>query len=284
VESEAGEGSTCRFTATFALSDSAAVTPPSAEPSVDAVPAAPKPPLTLLVVEDDEVHRELLAATLALPGHTVITACNGHQALQELSRTRVDMVLMDFQMPLVDGFKAAATIRNWEKTAGGHLPIIGMTASALVEDEERCRTAGMDRFVTKPINKYALFSAIDELRGGEGGPAALPPELAGRPAFLSGLGDDVDLARKLVSIFLEQSPKLMDQIRDAIDTDDAPALRRAAHALKGTISNFPLGPARGAAAQMEGLGFDGDLAGAREALPLLQQEVDRLTALLPAMI
>ena len=283
VESEAGEGSTFRFTATFVVNQNPEQALPHA-PVAGAVPAAPKEPLTLLIVEDDEVHRELLAATLTLPGHHVITACNGHQALQELARTRVDMVLMDFQMPLVDGFKAAATIRMWEKTAGGHLPIIGMTASALVEDEERCRAAGMDRFVTKPINKHLLFSAIDELRGVEPGSTALPPELAGRPAFLSGLGDDVELARKLVSIFLEQSPKLMTQIREALDADDAAALRRAAHALKGTISNFPLGPARGEASKMETLGFDGNLPAAREAFPVLEQEVERLKTLLPAMI
>jgi signal transduction histidine kinase/DNA-binding NarL/FixJ family response regulator len=283
VESEAGEGSTFRFTATFAVNRN----PEEAQPQTPARPdvaSRPLEPLTLLVVEDDDVHRELLSATLALPGHRVITACNGHQALEELARTRVDMVLMDFQMPVVDGFKAAATIRTWEKSVGGHLPIIGMTASALVEDEERCRAAGMDRFVTKPINKHALFTAIDELRGVEPGTTALPPELAGRPAFLSGLGDDVELARKLVSIFLEQSPKLMTQIREALDADDPQALRRAAHALKGTISNFPLGPARGEASKMETLGFDGDMAAAREALPVLEQEVERLKTLLPAMI
>ena len=158
-----------------------------------------------------------------------------------------------------------------------------MSASALGEDQERCRAAGMDRFITKPIQREALFTAIAELRGLEG-PAELPPELAGRPAFLSGLGDDINLARKLVSIFLEQSPRLMSDIRAAIAAGDASELRRAAHALKGTISNFPLGPARGAAAQMETFGYDGDLAGAREALPLLEQEVERLQSLLPAMI
>jgi HPt (histidine-containing phosphotransfer) domain-containing protein len=141
----------------------------------------------------------------------------------------------------------------------------------------------MDRFITKPINRAALFTTIAELRGLEG-PAPLPPELAGRPAFLSGLGDDIELARKLVSIFLEQSPRLMTDIRSAVNAGDAQALRRAAHALKGTISNFPLGPARGEAAKMETFGYDGDLASARDALPLLEQEVERLKSLLPAMI
>ena len=280
VESEAGEGSTFRFTATFARYDGE-LPSPSAQLGTTVMPA--EGPLTLLIVEDDEVHRELLAATLRVPGHEVLTTCNGHEALQELARRRVDVVFMDLQMPHVDGFKAATAIRTWEKAAGGHLPIIAMSASALGEDQERCRAAGMDRFITKPIQREALFRAIAELRGQEG-PAELPPELAGRPAFLSGLGDDLDLARKLVSIFLEQSPRLITDIRTAVAAGDATALRRAAHALKGTISNFPPGPARGAAAQMETFGYDGDLDRARAALPLLEQEVERLQSLLPAMI
>ena len=112
----------------------------------------------------------------------------------------------------------------------------------------------------------------------------MPPELAGRPGFLAGLGDDVELARKLVDIFIQQSPSLMDAIRAAIDAEDAAALRRAAHALKGTIGNFPAGPARGVAARMEGIGFDADFAAARETLPLLEQEVERLKTLLPGLI
>ena len=281
VESEAGEGSTFRFTATFARHDGEIV--PAESMLAGASSPASDGPLTVLIVEDDEVHRELLAATMRVPGHEVITTCNGHEALQELARRRVDIVLMDLQMPQVDGFKAATAIRKWEMAAGGHLPIIAMSASALGEDQERCRASGMDRFITKPINRAALFATIAELRGLEG-PAPLPPELAGRPAFLSGLGDDLELARKLVSIFLEQSPRLMTDIRSAVDAGDAQGLRRAAHALKGTISNFPLGPARGEAAKMETFGYDGDLDGAREALPLLEQELDRLKSLLPAMI
>ena len=281
VESEAGEGSTFRFTATFARHHGELPVPQTRSAAL--AQTVSKGPLTVLIVEDDEVHRELLTATVKTQGHDVLVTRNGHEALQELARHRVDIVLMDLQMPHVDGFKAATAIRTWERAAGGHLPIIAMSASALGEDQERCRAAGMDRFLTKPIERDALFGAMEELRGLEG-PAPLPPELAGRPAFLSGLGDDIDLARKLVSIFLEQSPRLMNEIRAAIGANDAPGLRRSAHALKGTISNFPLGAARGAAAKMESFGFDSDLDGAREALPMLEQEVERLQSLLPAMI
>jgi two-component system sensor histidine kinase/response regulator len=115
-------------------------------------------------------------------------------------------------------------------------------------------------------------------------PGSLPPELAGRAAFLAGLGDDLDLAKKLVDIFVDQSPHLVEQIHSAIAAGDSDALRRAAHALKGTISNFPAGPAREVAARMEMVGFDGDISAAREIYPLLEQEVTRLKSVLPALI
>ena len=183
----------------------------------------------------------------------------------------------------MDGFQTATAIRSWERTVGGHLPIVAMTASALSDEHDRCRNAGMDRFITKPFSQNALYRALEELSVSTE-PSAMPPELAGRAAFLAGLGDDEDLAKKLVEIFVEQSASLMTQVRGAIDAADAEGLRRAAHALKGTISNFPAGPARIIAARMETLGFDKDLVGAREALPELEREVQRLRELLPALI
>jgi signal transduction histidine kinase/CheY-like chemotaxis protein/HPt (histidine-containing phosphotransfer) domain-containing protein len=279
VESEAGKGAAFKFTAKFAIDREAAT-------------AAPAPPVpvrrdhrsyTMLIVEDDSVHRELLAAVLANRGHTIVTAKNGREALQELARTRVDVVLMDLQMPGIDGYKTAATIRAWERTAGGHLPIIAMSASTMSDEKARSREAGMDGFLSKPIAREALFQAVEELSVTSNF-TAIPPELAGRHAFLAGLGDDVELARKLVDIFVEQSPALLKQIRAAIDAQDSAALRRAAHALKGTISNFPSGPAREAAARMEGIGVDGDLQAALEMLPHLEGEVLRLRNVLPALI
>ena len=281
VESDAGEGSTFRFTATFPLNTSLDALEAPVAPS--AATGEQSRPLNVLVVEDEDVHRELLGALLTSRGHTVVATRNGREALQELAQHRIDVALMDLQMPELDGLQAAATIRAWERTAGGHLPIVGMTASALSDEQDRCRAAGMDRFITKPIARAALFRAVEELTV-DSNPTEVPPELAGRPAFLAGLGDDVELARKLVDIFIEQSPKLMEQIRDAISAGDTTALRRAAHALKGTISNFPSGRARGVAARMEGIGFDGDIEAAREALPQLEQEVERLKTVLPALI
>jgi len=279
VESDAGEGSTFHFTATFALDHGNRVAA-SAPPVANVVPSRE---LTVLVVDDEDVHRELLAALLSARGHRPITSRNGRQALEELARTQVDVVLMDLQMPEVDGPKATRTIRAWEEAVGGHLPVIGMTASTFKDDHEKCLAAGMDCLVIKPIARDALFRAVEEFST-ERGAAELPPELAGRPAFLAGLADDQELARKLVDLFVQQTPILLTQLRLAIRDEDASALVRAAHALRGTISNFPAGRARSEAARMEAIGLAGDFAAAREAMALLDQEVERLRSLLPVLI
>jgi two-component system sensor histidine kinase/response regulator len=236
-----------------------------------------------LVVEDEDVHRELLASLLLGRGHRVVTAKNGKEALTELSRHKMDLAFLDLQMPLMDGVAVAKTVREWESSSGGYLPIIAMTASAMPEDSERCKAAGIDRFVIKPLGRELLFRLVEDLAGTSDS-APVPPELAGRAGFLEGLGGDVQLARKLIEIFVAQCPRLLGDILAAIEAGDKDALRRAAHALKGTIGNFPSGAARGAAARMEMIGADGDIAAAREVYPLLEEEVRRLQQLLPMMI
>lgn len=277
VESEEGHGSAFRFTSLFGLRTDRVAEAPEAG-------SHEKPrQLTVLVVEDEEVNRELLSAFLLNAGHRVVTARNGREALVELSRHSVDLVLMDLQMPEMDGIETAATIREWERSAGGHLPIVAMTASALYSDPDRCLEVGIDRYTTKPISRERLLELLSELQG-SAAPALVPPELAGRAAFLEGLGDDTELARKLIDLFIEHSPKLMADLRTAIEASDPVGLRKAAHALKGSISNFPPGPARGVAARMEMIGFDGDIGAAREVWPVLEAEVERLKTLLPALI
>jgi len=278
VESEAGAGSAFRFTALFGLPGASVKLAPPPQAT-----AGPRRPLSVLVVEDEDVHRELVTALLLGRGHRVITAKNGREALVELSRNKIDIALMDLQMPEIDGMQAAATIREWERSTGGHLPIVAMTASALADDPDKCLAAGMDRFVTKPISRDLLFAVVEQLST-ESASGPVPPELAGRQAFLAGLGDDRELARKLIDLFMAQSPTLLDQVRAAIEAGDSEALRRSAHALKGSISNFPPGPASGVAARMEVIGFDGDLAAARDALPMLEEEVERLRAVLPSLV
>jgi CheY-like chemotaxis protein len=119
--------------------------------------------LSFLVAEDNAVNQRLIARLLEKRGHSVVLAQNGREALQALKREHFDIILMDVQMPEMDGFEATKLIREEEKDSGTHLPIIALTAHAMQGDEERCLACGMDGYVTKPIKLGELFSVIDKV-------------------------------------------------------------------------------------------------------------------------
>jgi CheY-like chemotaxis protein/HPt (histidine-containing phosphotransfer) domain-containing protein len=277
VESEVGRGSAFRFTANFGL-QGAASQPPVPRPAGEVKPIA------VLVVEDEQVHRELVAHLLRQRGHQVVTARNGKEALVELARHSVQIVLMDLQMPEMDGLQLATAIRAWERGNGGHLPLVAMTASVMSKDLEQCQAAGIDETLIKPIGRDRLCRMVESLASDAPAPISPPPELAGRAAFLEGLGNDTSLARRLVDLFLQDSGRLVEDINRAIVDRDADRLRRAAHTLKGSVSNFPAAAARDTAARMEAIGFDADFDAAQEVFPALEKEIDRLRGVLPTLI
>jgi two-component system, sensor histidine kinase and response regulator len=119
--------------------------------------------LRVLVAEDNLVNQRLTARLLEKRGHSVTIVENGREALQALGEATFDVALLDVQMPEMDGFETAAAIRSQEETTGRHLPIVAMTAHALKQDEERCRAAGMDGYVSKPIQPQQLFATIESL-------------------------------------------------------------------------------------------------------------------------
>jgi two-component system, sensor histidine kinase len=278
VESEVGRGSAFRFTANFGLQGALAPPHRPAEP-LDVVRA-----ITVLVAEDEQVHRELVAHLLRSRGHHVVTARNGREALVELARHPVQIVLLDLQMPEMDGLQLATAIRAWERGQGGHLPLVAMTASVMSKDLEQCHAAGIDETLIKPIARERLFRMVESLATDTEPLVLPPPELAGRAAFLEGLGNDTGLARRLIDLFLQDSGRLLADISHAIADRDAERLRRAAHTMKGSVSNFPAGAARDTAARMELIGFDGDFEAAVEVFPLLEKEIERLRGLLPTLI
>jgi two-component system sensor histidine kinase/response regulator len=120
-------------------------------------------PLTFLVAEDNAVNQRLIARLLEKRGHTVVLVRNGLEALNAIQKRSFDLVLMDGQMPEMDGFEATKRIREKEKSSGGHLPIIALTALAMQQDKDRCLAFGMDGYVSKPINVEELFSIIESL-------------------------------------------------------------------------------------------------------------------------
>ena len=254
--------------------------------------------LDILLAEDNLVNQKLAVAILEQEGHRVTVAGNGKLALDCVSHSSFDLVLMDIQMPELDGLEATAEIRRLEESrqlggGEGHLPIIAMTAHAMKEDRERCLQAGMDDYLSKPIKAQELVELIDrfgsglagdesrgEARGDDKPDAASEGDLFDYAAALEQIGGDADLLKELIQIFLEDAPQQMAGIRTAISGGDADGLRRAAHALKGAVSNFAAESTREAALALEELGKQGRIDDAEEAHRALESRMSRLTQVL----
>ena len=162
VESEPGKGSTFSFTATFGRMQASA---PTLIPSPAAGTACPAQirPLRLLLAEDNPVNQLLATRVLEKTGHEVVAVANGQLAVEISARDHFDAVLMDVQMPVVDGLMATRQIREREKQTGAHVPIVALTARAMDGDQEGCLAAGMDAFLPKPIQASQLLSLLDSL-------------------------------------------------------------------------------------------------------------------------
>jgi two-component system, sensor histidine kinase and response regulator len=243
-------------------------------------------PLRILLAEDNEVNQELAVKTLEKRGHTVVVTGDGREAIAALERESVDLILMDLQMPVMDGFTATTMIREREKGTGMHIPIVALTAHAMKGDRERCLAAGMDAYVTKPLRAAELFEAIGRLIPTRSRTATVPlakPPARQSPAeagfdpntALAQVDGDRELLRKLFDLFTTQAQKLLPQIRSAGERGDARALERLAHKLKGSVSSFGVVRASEAAARLEILGQSGEFTQVEEALAQLEDEVSR---------
>ncbi|MBV9122991.1 MAG: response regulator, partial [Planctomycetes bacterium] len=297
VESEVGCGSTFSFNARFGLPLSPATPIVAPEPAQDQAPEKRRS-LRILVAEDNPVNQKLAILLLQKQGHIAVLAENGRQALDllyslpERGQTQggFDLVLMDVQMPEMDGFEATRRIRERERDTGRHVPIIAMTAHAMKGDRERCLEAGMDAYVSKPIQMRDLFQAIDRLAppeapGAEPEPSALPEsQIFDREAAVEEMGGSLELLREIAQVFLEDCPRMLGELRTALDDKDAVRLRRAAHSLKGSAANFSAPAAVEAAWKLEEMGRQGNLQGAAESLPELEQEVHRLRRALEGLV
>jgi two-component system, sensor histidine kinase and response regulator len=240
--------------------------------------------MRILLAEDNAVNRQLALKLLEKHGHKVVVAENGRQALEALEREKVDLVLMDVQMPEMDGFEATAAIRAKEKTSGGHLPIIAVTAHAMKGDRERCLAAGMDDYIAKPIRTPELAKLLDRYSGmphsaDQERPPDSPRDVSSvfRPEeALDRVEGDRELLAELVKLFEEETPKLLAEVRDAIAKGDAKTLERAAHTIKGSAGNFGAQPASQAALDLEQLARSGDLSRATELMEAVEREIKRL--------
>jgi two-component system, sensor histidine kinase and response regulator len=258
-----------------------------AEAQADRTPApAARRPLRVLLAEDNAVNQKLVVRLLEKQGHGVSVVVNGQEAVDAVGRGGFDLVLMDVQMPEMDGLEATRHIRERERACGGHVVVLAMTAHAMKGDREQCLAAGMDGYVAKPIQPRELFAAIER---------ALPAgDLPEEPAPGGGAGDgvvdwgeararvegDEGLLRELAQMFLDTCEGQLAEIRGAIDSGDAETLRRVSHGLKGAVGTFGARPAYQAAAHLEAVAKGQDLGEAPEAYGALAREVERLKPLL----
>ena len=240
--------------------------------------------LRVLVAEDNAVNQQVAAGMLERAGHEAVVAANGREALALLESEAFDLVLMDVQMPELDGLETTEAIRERERVKGGHLPIVAVTAHAMKGDAERCLAAGMDAYIAKPLQPRELEAAIARVLAPEGtdGPASAVPSplpaagVVDLPRLLERVGGDRKALGQLVRIFRADSPKQLARIRKALRESDAAALRSAAHAVKGAVSNFAAPAATEAALRLQRMGDTGHLAGAEGALDRLEREIGRV--------
>jgi len=248
VESEPGLGSTFSFAVSFERGKRLQ-RPNSFErlQAIGSLSAGAR--LRVLIAEDQPVNQLYVRRLLEKLGHRATLVGDGRAAVEACARERFDLVLMDVQMPLMSGLDATMAIRAAERGTGRHTPIWALTAHALLGDEERCRAAGMDGYLTKPLDRGALLAALAVVvHGNRAGETAkdesqAPPGIApglrvhDMEAALEALGNDRALIRELAQMGVAELPALVARVRNA---DTREACGAAAHALKGAAANLAL--------------------------------------------
>jgi two-component system sensor kinase len=239
----------------------------------------------ILLADDGLVNQQVARQLLEGRGHRVVVVNNGREAVEAFGRDLFDLVLMDVQMPEMDGFEATEAIRQKELNTGSHIPIYAMTAHAMKGDREQCLKAGMDGYLTKPIQSRILYEVVEGISAG-------PPDADGETddtasvmdwkAAVERVGGREDLLTRMVGLFFKEADNLLPALREAIAKRDLVKVRRLAHSMKGSASCFAAPPAVGAATRIEFMGRDGDLTGAEEAFSLLERETERLKQALMA--
>jgi signal transduction histidine kinase/DNA-binding LacI/PurR family transcriptional regulator/DNA-binding response OmpR family regulator len=250
--------------------------------------------MRLLLAEDNAINRKLAVVLMQKAGYSVDAVDNGRQALEQLQKGDYNAILMDVQMPELDGFEATRAIREQEKGTGRHIPIVAMTAHALKGDQERCLAAGMDDYVSKPLNPQVLMKVVDRWvqpgsarEAGATGPAPgagrAAPEAGQEPALdvaaaLPFFDDDRSFFMQLCSEFVETLPKRMADLRQMLADGKAEDFGRHAHSIKGMAVNFSARPITRICQELEVMGRQEDLSGAPLLLERLSAEIERLRA------
>ncbi len=251
-------------------------------------PASHVQGLKILLAEDSIPNQKLALGLLSKHDHEVFVASDGVAALDYWKSQQFDLILMDVQMPHMDGLEATRLIRKREEASGRHIPIIAMTAHAMRGDEELCLDSGMDAYVAKPIRPADLFATIDRfaeeavLNRPTPAPSSLPEKTPTMeinwPAALDVVQQDKELLGEVVDAVLEEVPQLMTTLHQAIKTDDISTVQRMAHTVKGNMRTFQANSGIEIAEQLEREAHEGSLHNAASLAEQLSQKVDAFVA------
>ncbi|MGH9703487.1 MAG: response regulator [Candidatus Acidiferrales bacterium] len=246
----------------------------------------------ILLAEDNAINQQLAIRILEKHGYAIVVVNNGREAVETLEREAFDLVLMDVQMPEMDGLEATAAIRENEKMTGSHVPIIAMTAHAMKGDREKCLNAGMDGYLTKPIQLATFLKEIEQhIPHPES--SVVPKEPGVEPEFSTGappdsevfdpvaalryVEGDEELLSDLVRIFASETPILLQTIHQAFATQDHKRLERALHTLSGSAGSIAAVNISRAAKSLEGKAREGQGASSEEGIAGLDREFEKLT-------
>jgi CheY-like chemotaxis protein/HPt (histidine-containing phosphotransfer) domain-containing protein len=235
----------------------------------------------VLLVEDNPVNRQFALAVLRSVGAVVQVAVDGSEAVRMASEQEHDLILMDCQMPVMDGYEATRRIR----ASGNATPVIALTANAMEGDRDRCAAAGMDDYLAKPIRPDTLRAAVAAKARRRPGARSLEAEVGVDEAEITArIGGDPELLADISRLFVTHSPDMLEALRTAAAKGDGAAMASAAHALKGSIGNFTQGRPFEVARALEKIAEGGDVAAARAGIPELEREVQKLCRVLDDIV
>jgi len=240
-----------------------------------------RPRLRVLLADDSPTNRQLATRLLELRGHSIVTAEDGKQAFEAWQEGTFDVILMDVQMPEMDGIEATAAIRASE-SGGLHIPIVAVTALATESDKNRFLMAEMDAYISKPFRAEQLYAAIEHFDTDLRQVGAPPPDgdrnsdPIDHDAALEIVGGSTELRAEIAGVFTDEYPALMDTINDGFASDDLEPVKLASHRLKGSLGMLGALPAQDAAQRLEHSAGSGESEQARDAWEVLRSEMERL--------
>ena len=254
--------------------------------------------LQILVAEDNLTNQKLVQLLLEQNGHEVTVVSNGRAAVTSSAARRYDVILMDVQMPEMDGFEATTAMRQRERDTGAHVPIVAMTAHAMTGDRERCLAEGMDAYLSKPLRPEDLLATIDGLlldgaatprepradRSSPRAEATAKGTSIDGAALLADFGGNSALMADVIRVFLSDAPAQIETLRAAVAAGDAGAIAAAAHALKGSVGLFSKGAAYEAARTLEHAARAGELADVRARYTRILDDLSHVTGDLEALL